>query len=431
MPRLNTDRLKLELKRGRTPTIQIVFLLAAALFAASIVFTNQLYVRPWRDYNTYQVAFPIVKGVTPGKQPVRFAGVNVGVISGARVADNQAVLTLKINSKFGDFYRNARFRLRPLTPLQDMYVDVLSRGRPDKRKPGDNVLTSNYIVPATQNQAPVDISRVLDVFQPDVRARLHTLMAELGRGLKDNGQQLRASFAAVAPFLVAAKDATSALARRHRELATLVHNFGGVTKALAQRDTELTSLVRTGDQTLGSLAAADGNLSDTLRSFPPLLSRLHSSLASLQQTEGVLDPAISSLAPVAQKLKGGLDSLTKFGQEAEPALADLQPTVRAVRPLANQLRPTASSVRTAFDTLNPQTGDLNTITKTIPPCFFRIGSFFNNTISVLKFGDTNGAYPRATVGVNALSAIGKLDPGYTPRGSCVKTGNRLHKVPPQ
>lgn len=418
--RFNTDRLRLELSRARTPAIQLLFLLAAAIFAASVTFKNQLYKQPWKSYNTYQVAFDSAKGVVPDHQPVRMAGVNVGIITGTKVVGRHAVVDLAVEKKFGDLYRDAKFRLRPLTPLDDMYVDITSRGHASAGK-----LTDDDIAPAGQTESPVDISRVLNIFEPDVRQRMQTLLAELGRGLDDNGAQLRRSFAELAPFLVAAKQATDAIAQRHEELAVLVHDFGGVTQALADRDRQLTSLVSSGDQTLAALAGADTSFSETLRRFPPAVSALQSALASLQQTEGALDPAIASLRPVAKELRSGLTDAGKFGHEATPALAALQPAVRDLRPLAHDLRPTADSLAQSFQRLDPQTSDIDAVTSAIPPCFFRIQKFFNNTLSVFKFYDENGAFPRGSTSYAFLGALDKQDPNVRPRPSCVEKGNLL------
>ena len=66
--------------------------------------------------------------------------------------------------------------IRLVTPLEDMYVDITSRG--DKRA---GVLSGNQILPAGQAVSPVQISSVLDSFDSDTRARLSTLLNQPGR----------------------------------------------------------------------------------------------------------------------------------------------------------------------------------------------------------------------------------------------------------
>jgi hypothetical protein len=59
------------------------------------------------------------------------------------------------------------------------------------------------------------------------------------------------------------------------------------------------------------------------------------------------------------------------------------------------LAPTSTSLRTSFQQLNKRAPALDTITKVTVPCDNRIQQFFSHTLSVLKFGDANGAFPRA------------------------------------
>lgn len=167
--RINTDRLALELKRARRPFGILLVLVAFAVVAAWYVFHKQEAQWPWQATRKYQVAFQDVKGVRPGQQQVRIAGVKVGLISKAKVSGKTAVLTLSLDDKYGKLYKNARMRLRPVTPLQDMYVSIDSRGTPSAGELG-----KSEILGMQRTDSPVDISRVLNTFDTDTRSRLRS-----------------------------------------------------------------------------------------------------------------------------------------------------------------------------------------------------------------------------------------------------------------
>jgi hypothetical protein len=63
--------------------------------------------------------------------------------------------------------------------------------------------------------------------------------------------------------------------------------------------------------------------------------------------------------------------------------------------MATQLAPTSTSLRTALVELNRRAPAINTITKVTVPCTTQIQQFFSHTLSVFKFMDANGAFPRA------------------------------------
>ncbi|HEY8639801.1 MAG TPA: MlaD family protein, partial [Solirubrobacterales bacterium] len=310
---VNIDRLKLEIKRARVPFFWLVFLVVAGIIAFTFIFQNQTFQRPWQSYYRVRAAFDSVKGVFPGGNQVRIAGVRVGVVTSEQLVDGKGVLTLSLDPKYGLVYRDATARIRPQTPLDDMFVDL------DPGDPASGVLPKSAILPASQTVTPVDISRVLQTFDASTRQQLALLLDGLGRGLSDRGQQLQAAFVALAPFLHGAQRVTYAMAVRRHELSQLVSNMGVLLAALNRRDQQIASLVRDGHATLGALAAADRPLADMIAQFPPTLATLRSSMAAVRAAEANIDPALTSLHPVAKQLDSGLSALQRFATDAAPA----------------------------------------------------------------------------------------------------------------
>ena len=388
MPLLN-DRLRLELTRARKPAMQIAFLVGVGAFCAAIILKNQFYDRFWQDKFEFKAAFADVKGVTPGAQRVKIAGVQAGVVSKSEIRDGVPVLTIKLDADKGPVYRDAKLRLRPLTPLQDMYVTVEDRGTEAAGELG-----KDDVLPAARTESPVDISRVLNEFPTATRQRLQTLMDQFGNGLEDRGVSLRSAFVELVPFLEAADRTASIVGARKTQMARLVTNLGRITNALAGRDRRLARLVRTGNATLGELSTADRELDATLAAIPPTLTTLRAAFAKLRNAQDDLDPALDDLRPVAAELEDGLQALERVGRDATPALRALRPALADLQPLARDLRPTSGALADAFSALRPQAERYDRITGQIPPCFDQVGNFFNDTLSVLKFSDAYGAFPR-------------------------------------
>lgn len=417
--RLRSDRLALELKRARVPALWVAFLFVSGGIATWALYHNLHVQWPWQDTRKVQVRFENVKGVLPGQHEVRIAGVKVGLVTDAKVSGKSAVLTLSIDEKYGPVYRDARMRLRPVTPLQDLYVAIESRG---SRRAGE--LRGGDVLAIQRTETPVDISRVLNTFDADTRSRLASLLNDVGAGMGAHGEQLRRAFVELAPFLRAADRLAGALAERRGELARIVSNLGGLTAAVNTRDRQLTGLINAGNGTLHELARRDGSLSATLAELPPALRQMRSSFATLRSAQDELDPALRALDPVAEHLEPGLAALERVSGDAMPALRSLEPAVKRLRPLAADLAPTSAALRDSLTQLAPSAPRLDEVTRKIVPCRTAVEKFFHWTLSVMKFYDSGGAWPRGELVLGAPSAtLGTAkDPSIRQTWTCTQGG---------
>lgn len=396
------DRLILEIRRAAVPFALLIGLGICGAVAAWVIFKNQSYQRPWANYYDVKAQLDDAKGIVPGKQEVRISGVKVGVVTESELVNGKPVVTMSIQSKYAPLYKDAKLVVRPVTPLQDMFVNVTSRGTEAAGKvPENGTLLANATV------TPVDVSRVLQIFDEDTRTRLATLLREMSPALNDNGVELQRSFVSLAPFLTETKRLTTVLADRRVQLKRAVTNFGRLTTSLATRDRQLTTLVNNGENTLAELAQKSRPFNDLLAALPGTLSALQGSMQTLAVAQKDLDPALTDLRPVAAKLEGSLKSLRQLGIDIQPAAKALQPAVNGLKPLARDLRPTAAALSTAIGKLRGQADSYNTLTQELVPCERVIRDFFGNTPSVLKFSNAAGAYPRGDLSVDTDITGGK------------------------
>lgn len=414
---LTRERLALELRRARGPFAVFVALLAAGAAALVMLFAKLDVPWPWQHRYEVRVAVADAKGVVPGADEVRIAGVPVGHIVAVGLRGNQAVLTASIDPRYGPLYRNARLRLRPKTPLDDMYLNVVSRGTAAAGRVPDGGLLQ-----ADRTQTPVDIGKLLDVYDADVRPRVRAAIDGLGRGLGDHGAEFRQALVELAPFL----DATRRLARenaiRQTQTRRLVHNFQLMTGELGRRDRQLATLVHSGSAALGELGDVGGPLGELIRQLPPTLRVMPGSFASLRAAADQLDPTFRALMPVAKALPAGLGALERFGPDAAAGLNALDRPLPRLRGLLASSEPLAEQLASAFAKLRPQAPRLDRVTAAIGPCEQAVEKFFQWSLSVTKFADIHGVFPRGQDVAGGETAGGAAPtPGLTQSPSCTKT----------
>jgi phospholipid/cholesterol/gamma-HCH transport system substrate-binding protein len=394
----NRDRMILEMRRARGGLAALLGLIVLSIGAAYVIADGLRLNMPWSDTYTARVAVDDAKGVVAGKQQVRISGLPVGKITKAELVDGQPVLTLTIKGEYGRLYHDARLRLRPKTPLNDLYLNVEDRGT---KSAGE--LSEDQVLRAERTRAPVDIGRVLNTFDSTTRVRMEQTIDEVGRGLGDRGDDFRAALVELAPFLNAARRLTHETAIRRTQTKRLVHNLTLMMGELGRRDDDLHKLVVGGAHTFSELAAQDAALSDVIAQFPPTLQQLLPTFATLRKTADELDPALDALQPAARSLPGALANLRDFSLEANPSLAALRRPVPDLTRLVHQLRPTAEGLDRAFTRLQPQAPRLDRITAKVVPCEYAVSKFFHNTLSLMKFADARGLVPRGqTVDGNSL-----------------------------
>lgn len=394
---LNRSQFDRELRRGLRPALLVMGLVLLSGLTLFLLARNTSGGRsPLAGSHELRVAVDDASGVVPGVQEVRISGMRVGRITNSKISDGRAVLTAKIDEKFGDIYRDARLRLRPSTPLNDLFLDVVDRGTPKAGTAG-----AAQILPATATSVPVQFSQALNVFRPVTRARMQRFIAQFGPALRDNGDELRAVFVQLTPFLRAARRLTSELATRRQATRRLVRNLNLTLQELGARDRSLKGLINHGARTLTALGDNRDPLNRTLARLPGVITQARSTFSTLTPTLQRSRQAFDALEPVADVLPSAMRSLEDFSQDARPALAALQPSVRTLSPLFEQARPLSRTLASAFSALRPSVPRLDSITRQIAPCEMALQQFFMDTLSVFKFQSQKNAIPRGELVANA------------------------------
>ncbi|HEX6388032.1 MAG TPA: MlaD family protein [Solirubrobacteraceae bacterium] len=396
-------RLALEARRGARPLVTILIGAAVGLAIAVFIATN---VSRTLLSKTREMSFVVndATGVVKGADEVRVKGIPAGTITKVELADGQARITAKVQRKYGEVYRDARAELRPNTALQDMYLNIVDRGT---KAAG---ALDGEPLPAGQTHVAVDINDVLGTFKAPVRQRLHTLVDQLGNGMADRGARLRTAFAQFIPFIQDAGKISRQLAAREPLVRRLVHNTAVLTSTIAARQRRLDTLVDSGSRTLATLRDARGNLGATLDALPATLRAVDSSFTALRGVLPDVDTAVRSLGPVAGRLPGALDDLQRLNASAAPAVAKLRAPVQELTPLSAALRPVSHDLAATLDALQPQVPVIGKVTRDVADCKRGVVGFFQWNLSLGKYGDSRGPYPRGNLAVGAQSSSLLNDP---------------------
>ncbi|MHB8695160.1 MAG: MlaD family protein, partial [Solirubrobacteraceae bacterium] len=208
----------------------LIFVILGGVGIVASVYTlvHERLALPFSNSYTVQASLSASNGLVAGiGQPVNVVGVKVGQVSGVELRNGVSLVTMTIDrSQLPSVYANATALLRPITPLEDLEID-LSPGTPSAGPPKGPIALSDTSV-------PVPLSDLLSSLDSDTRDYLSSLIASLGQGTQGRGADLNRMLAALGPTASDAGTLARAIASRRRDLAQLVHSVAVVTHAATQ-----------------------------------------------------------------------------------------------------------------------------------------------------------------------------------------------------
>src|SRR5215210_5788200 len=268
-----------------------------------------------KDFFVIKAEMSTAQAVTPGQgQTVNIAGVQVGEISKVELKEGKALVTLRMEPRYGRVYKDATVLLRPKTGLKDMVAE-LEPGTPraGRLKDGD-------VIPVGQTLPDVNLDEILAALDGDTRDYLTVLASAGAEGLRGNG----------------------------RALARAIRRFE--------------PSARYGRQVFASLARQDANLRATLTELPSALNETQRGLGKAKTLADELGPTLQALRPGARALGPTLRQVRPFVRETAPVLRDeIRPFVRVSRPTVRELRPAMRDLAAAAPDLRRTFRVVNTL----------------------------------------------------------------------
>lgn len=401
--RPSAGRLRLEARRSRS-SVAVIGVGLVISIATGLAVLAQLELRwPWTDALRFEVTVASAFGVKEGSSRVKVAGVPAGRITGVRRGEDGAILRVEVDPDFGPVRSDAVIRLRPRTQLQDMYLDIVDRGRGVALREGDRLA-------ASRSRTSVPISDVLDTFQAPTRRRLRTLLAELASGLPDGGEDLRRVFAELVPFLRAGSGLAAEAAARDRLVRRLVRNSRVLFEELGRRDRALGGFVADGGATLGAVADERRALGEALRELPATIERLRTASGALTTALRRTDPALVALRAPVRRLPSALAAVDRLGTRARPALTELDRALRELAPAVRSSVPAAALLRRTASAVAPQLPHVDRVADDVVACRYALNKFFQHTLSFYKYRGPYGPIGRSELVYGSASALGQASP---------------------
>lgn len=366
--------------------------------AAGYFLVHQRFNPPWENRYSVWATFDQAPGVAPGKgQEVRIAGVEVGDIRSSRVSqDGQAQLELRVEDD-QKIYSNARFLLRPKSPLNDMYVEISPGGPPGK------LLRDGSSVAAAQTVRPIQIDEVLSHLDTDARQGLTALLSESDVALANAPAELPGGLEQTDLATQDLQPVMEQLEARRDLLAQLMTSLSEIAAATGEDDARLTRLATSLQQTLASVGESDEDLDKALKEMPGFTKELRDASKGVRELVDELDPTLRSLADAEDDLPDALERLDDSIESLDGFLDHAKPVLRDAKPVLADLRVAAPHLKSTVADLRPITKDLGPFTATTIKHFDDMNAFFRNTNNVASLRDANRGIVRLLVGISPES----------------------------
>lgn len=374
----------------------IAWLAAVAIgtYAAGYFLANQRFNPPWENRYSVHATFDQAPAVAPGKgQEVRIAGVEVGDIRSSRVSDDgKAQLELSIDES-QKIYSNAKFVLRPKSPLNDMYVEISPGGPPG------SPLRDGAVVPSSQTVRPVQIDEVLSHLDTDARRGLTALLAEADVALANAPSDLPAGLTETDLATADLQPVMEQLEQRRDLLARLVTSLSQVAAAAGEDDQRLTRLASSLQETLAKVGTKDDQLDDALAQLPEFSNELRKASKGVRELVDELDPTLRSVADAKDDLPDALERLDDSVEELDGFLDHAKPVLRDAKPVLADLRVASPHLRSAVGDLRPISEDLDPFTGITVKKLDDLNAFFRNTTSVASLRNGTSGMARLLTGI--------------------------------
>jgi virulence factor Mce-like protein len=299
---------------------------------------------------TYQIEFDNAFGLVNGSE-VRVAGVKAGTVTGLDINDaKKALITVKIDSKFGEFKSDATCSSEPQSLIAEYFVDC---------QPGQSDHPLEGPVPVAQTTGTVPNDLVQNILREPYKRGLQLLINEFGTALTGNAENLNAAILRGAPALRQLKQVLDILGTQNKTIAELNANSDTIVSQLNNRREDVVNFINEADKTATISAERRADLGETFKLLPDFLAELQPTMLQLGRVAQGGKPLLTDLNRSSHRLTVFSQLLPPFNNAAAPALTTLgNATQVGTKALTegqdeiNQLRLSTTNASNAADLVN-------------------------------------------------------------------------------
>lgn len=298
-----------------------IVIAAGALLAglATAVFGNHPY--------TITAYFLSVEGLTP-QNDVVINGTRVGKVNSVGVAPDDgpspggAQVVMEIDGSSAPLHRGTRAIIRDKGLLGNPFVQL------NPGPPGAEVIPSGGTLPLQDTASPVDLDQVMDLFDPQTRARIQTLTREGGASLANRGSDLNTFLAALPVITQDTAAVTTKIASQDKQLSDLDVEFDRIAQMMASEDQAFRRDLTNGASLLDVTAAHEEKLKAELVYADRALSEL---AAGLKGHEHDLNQILRAMPALLDELQALSDHSATSLAILNPCVADIIQTLAEMR----------------------------------------------------------------------------------------------------
>jgi phospholipid/cholesterol/gamma-HCH transport system substrate-binding protein len=301
--------------------------LLAAIVAAGALLTGLATTLFGNHPYTITAYFLSAEGLTPQNDVVINGSrvgkvVSVGIAPDAGPSGGGAQVVLEVDGHAAPLHRGTRATVRPKGLLGNPFVELTPGS------PGSEVIPSGGTLPLQDTASPVDLDQVMDLFDPQTRARIQTLTREGGASLANRGSDLNTFLAALPAIMQDTAAVTGKIAQQDQQLSALDVEFDRIAQMMVSEDQAFRRDLSNGASLLDVTAAHEAKLQAELVYADRVLAQL---AAGLKGHERDLNQMLRAMPALLDQLQALSDHSATSLAVLDPCMADIVQTLAEMR----------------------------------------------------------------------------------------------------
>jgi phospholipid/cholesterol/gamma-HCH transport system substrate-binding protein len=216
---------------------------------------------------------------------------------------------MQIDGGAAPLHQGTRATIRPKGLLGNMFVDLTPGSS------ANGIIPSGGTLPLQDTAAPVDFDQVMDLFDPQTRAKIQTLTREGGTALNSAGSDLNVFLGALPLVMQDLSAVTGKIAQQDQQLSDLDVEFDRIAQEIAGEDQAFRRDLTNGGSLLSVTAAHEEQLKAELVYADDALAQLEAGLHGHEK----------DLNAMLRAMPGLLDELKALSEHSSTALAIVDP----------------------------------------------------------------------------------------------------------